>query len=53
MDIDNPSPQVALTEKGIVIKNRAFRRAWKNRAMLEGKKSKRFYTKKKKGKRKK
>lgn len=53
MDIDNPSPLVALTDKGIVVKNRAFRRRWKNRAMLEGQKSKKFYTQKKKGKRKK
>lgn len=51
MDIDNPSPKVALTEQGIVVKNRAYRRQWKNRAMLEGKKSKKFYTTKKKGKR--
>lgn len=31
----------------IVVKNRAYRRAFKNRAMLEGKKSKKFYTQKK------
>ena len=51
MDIDNPSPKVALTEKGIVVKNRAYRRRWINRAMMEGR-PKGYYTKKKKGKRK-
>lgn len=45
------SPKVALTEQGIVVKNRAFRRAFRNRAMLEGRKTKHWYTKshKKKG----
>ena len=51
MDIDNPSPKVALTENGIVVKNRAYRRRWINRAMMEGR-PKGYYTKKKKGKRK-
>lgn len=52
MEIDNPSPQVRIDpEEGIIIKNRAYRRRWKNRAMMEGK-PKGFYTKKKKGKRK-
>ena len=30
----------------IVVKNRAYRRRWRNRAELEGLKSKKFYTKK-------
>ena len=46
------SPKVGFGENGVVVKNRAYRRKWKNRAMMEGKKSKKFYTQKKKGKRK-
>ena len=39
------SPQVGFGNDGsIVVKNRAYRRAWKNRAMLEGKSSKKYYT---------
>lgn len=39
------SPKVGLTNDGqIVVKNRAYRRAFKNRAMLEGKPSKKYYT---------
>ena len=34
----------------IVIKNRAWRRKFKNRAQLENKKSNKFYTKKKRSK---
>ena len=52
MDNENTSPKVALTENGVVVKNRAYRRRWINRAMMEGKPSKKWYTKKKKGKRK-
>lgn len=47
MENENPSPQVAITEKGIVVKNRAFRRRFLNRAMMEGKTSKKYYTTKK------
>lgn len=36
----------------IVVKNRAWRRRFKNRAQLEHKKSKKFYTKRKRSKRK-
>lgn len=43
------SPKVGFTEQGIVVKNRAYRRKWKNRAQLEGK-PRGFYTKKKKRK---
>lgn len=47
------SPKVGFDNNGsIVVKNRAYRRKWKNRASLEGKKSNKYYTKKKKGKRK-
>ena len=52
MDNENTSPKVALTENGVVVKNRAYRRRWINRAMMERKPSKKWYTKKKKGKRK-
>lgn len=45
------SPKVGFGENGIVIKNRAYRRRWINRAMMEGR-PKGYYTKKKKGKRK-
>lgn len=38
------SPQVALTEKGVVVKNRAYRRRFLNRAMMEGRSSKKYYT---------
>lgn len=38
-------------EGNIVVKNRAWRRKFKNRAQLERKKSKKFYTKKKRSKR--
>lgn len=31
----------------LVVNNRAFRRAWRNRAMLEGKPSKKWFTTKK------
>lgn len=49
MEIDNPSPEVRIDPKeGIIVKNRAYRRRFKNRAMLEGKPSKKYYTKKKK-----
>ena len=42
------SPKVGIDNTGsIVVKNRAYRRARKNRAMLEGQKSKKFYTQKK------
>lgn len=45
------SPKVGFDNNGnLVVKNRAYRRKWKNRAQLEGKKSKKFYTKKKKKK---
>ena len=50
--MENENPKVAFTENGVVVKNRAYRRAWKNRAILEGKPSKKWYTKKKKAKRK-
>ena len=46
------SPQVALTENGVVVKNRAYRRRWKNRAMLENRASKKYYTTKQTHKRK-
>lgn len=36
----------------VVIKNRAWRRRFKNRAQVEHKKSKKYYTKKKRSKRK-
>lgn len=42
--METNSPQVALTEKGVVVKNRAYRRRWINRAMMEGKSSKKYYT---------
>lgn len=38
------SPKVGFGENGIVVKNRAYRRRWKNRAMMEGKCSKKWYT---------
>lgn len=51
MDIDDKDQKVGLDNSGhIVFKNRAFRRRWKNRAELEGKKSKHYYTRKKNGK---
>lgn len=38
------SPQVGFGNNGnIVVKNRAYRRTWKNRAMLEGR-PKKYYT---------
>lgn len=41
-------PKVGFGNDGtIVVKNRAYRRAFKNRAMLEGQKSKKYYTQKK------
>ncbi len=47
------SPKVGFTNEGqVIVKNRAYRRAFRNRAMLENKPSKKWYTKKKKGKRK-
>lgn len=38
------SPKVSFGENGIVVKNRAYRRRWINRAMMEGKPSKKYYT---------
>lgn len=39
------SPKVGFNNQGqVVTKNRAYRRRWKNRAMLEGKPSKKWYT---------
>lgn len=53
MEVDNLSPQVRIDpEEGIIIKNRAYRRRWKNRAMLEGKPSKKWYTTKRRKNRK-
>ena len=53
MEIDNPGPKVGINNQGeIVVKNRAYRRRWINRAMMEGRPSKKWYTKKKKAKRK-
>lgn len=47
------SPQVGFDNDGnVVVKNRAWRRRKLNRAMIEGKRSNKFYTQKKKGKRK-
>ena len=48
------SPKVGIDNQGhIVVKNREYRRKWKNRAQLEERKSKKFYTtKRKKNKRK-
>lgn len=41
------APKVGFDNDGhVVVKNRAFRRRWKYRATMEGKKSKHFYTKK-------
>ena len=41
-------PKIGFGNDGtIVVKNRAWRRAWKNRAMLEGKSTKKYYTAKK------
>ena len=43
------APKAGFDNEGhVVVKNRAYRRRWKNRAMLEGKKSKKYYTQKKK-----
>lgn len=47
------SPKVGFGENGIVVKNRAYRRAWKNRAMMEGRKTKHYYTKSQKRKKRK
>ena len=48
------SPKVGIDNEGqIVVKNRAYRRRWKTRAELEGRRSKHFYTKSHKNKRKK
>ena len=48
------SPQVGFGDNGnIVVKNRAYRRTWKNRAMLEGRKTKHYYTKSQKRKKRK
>ena len=42
------APKAGFDNEGhVVVKNRAYRRRWKNRAMLEGKKSKKYYTQKK------
>ena len=47
MEVDDKSPLVGLSNDGqLVIKNRAYRRRWKNTAELEGRKSKHYYTKK-------
>lgn len=46
------SPKVGFGENGIVVKNRAYRRRWINRAMMEGRKTKHWYTKSQKRKRK-
>ena len=47
------APKAGFDNNGnVVVKNRAYRRSWKNRAMLEGRPSKKWYTKKKRIKRK-
>ena len=41
-------PKVGIDNNGgILVNNRAWRRSWKNRAMIEGKPSKKWYTTKK------
>ena len=53
MDLDNKSPLIGLNNNGqVVIKNRAYRRKRKNTAELEGRKSKHYYTKRRKNGRK-
>lgn len=53
MDLDNKDPRIGLDNNGnIVIKNRAYRRRRKNTAELENRKSKRYYTKRRKNGRK-
>lgn len=39
------SPKVGFDNNGgVVVKNRAYRRMWKNRAMMENRPSKKYYT---------
>lgn len=39
------APKAGFDNEGhVVVKNRAYRRRWRNRAMLEGKPSKKWYT---------
>ena len=53
MDLDNKSPLIGFNNDGqIVIKNRAYRRKRKNTAELEGRKSKHYYTKRRRNGRK-
>lgn len=53
MELDNKDPRIGLDNNGnIVIKNRAYRRRRKNTAELENRKSKRYYTKRRKNGRK-
>lgn len=43
--LEYKKPKVGINNQGsIVVKNRAWRRIWKNRAMIEGKCSKKWYT---------
>ena len=54
MNNEQEAPKAGFDNQGhVIVKNRAYRRRWRNRAMLEGQKSKKFYTTKRKKNRKK
>lgn len=47
--MENEKTRVGFNNQGqLVVKNRAYRRRWKNLAQIEGRKSKKYYTTKRK-----